>query len=161
MCSNTKIKSDDFVLNFHFTKESGMQNLRFLFIYGIPNCQSTAMSNLHIEPQNDTFSYVLMLATFRRIALISFLYFASFAARRLVFPATAGGAQHTETERWASKSFVIKSALANQVFIFERKAFRFTVLTRQEHFLSHSNLNLWENPARWHTYFPFWFHFKR
>ena len=43
-----------------------------------------------------------MLAAFGSIVSTR-VYFASFAARRLVLPATAGGAQHTETATPAVK----------------------------------------------------------
>ena len=45
-------------------------------------------------------------------------------------------------QRRPSKSLVIKTARAHQVFIFEWKAFRFGVFTHQRNFLSYSNSNL-------------------
>ena len=101
------------------------------------------MSNFHIEPQNNTFSYVLMLAAFgsivpkrvyilRRLPPAAWCYLLRLAVLNI-----------RRLQRRASKSLAIKSALAHPGFIFEWTAFRFVALTHHRHLLSHSNLNLW------------------
>ena len=90
----------------------------------IANCRKTInqpMSTLHIEPQNGTFSYILMVAAFgsivpmrvhilRRLPPVAWCYLVRPTALNI-----------RGLQRRASKSFVIKSALSHQVFIFSGK----------------------------------------